>query len=386
MNILIISSQYPPINKANLYTENMALHYMARQWVKMGHNVFAFPLFINSQAYHDEYYSSDNFSKKIFETVADNVSLYIKDFKRSSNGAVKKSSIKKAANQYKKQLKSLPKFDLAVVHSPTSAYDIVERLRLSCPKIAVFDTTDCKKVTVPKLARYQKIYRAFGYTLDSVKAKIESMTEVKTPSFVTHSEVPNFVIPERFDRQWDNDIIRLVFAGELAPYKNIDVIVNALSKVNDRKKFHLDLIGTGSMDPALRRLVNNNNMNDIVTFNSSMFRSDVFNKFRSSDVFIMASKHLSFGLSYLEAMSQGCITICVEDDRIDGIIKDGVNGYILKEKDVDALAAKLNEIAALSAEKLSEMSEAAVEAVSNLTEEKIATQYIEGLLASIEKK
>ena len=40
MNILIISSQYPPINKANLYTENMELHYMARQWAKMGHKVF----------------------------------------------------------------------------------------------------------------------------------------------------------------------------------------------------------------------------------------------------------------------------------------------------------------------------------------------------------
>lgn len=386
MNILIISSQYPPINKANLYTENMALHYMARQWAKMGHSVFAFPLFLRSESFHDDYYSNDSFSKKIFETVADNVSLYIKDFKRGSNGTVRKSSIKKAAKQYKKQLKALPKFDLAIVHSPTSAYDIVERLRLTCPKVAIFDTTDCKKITVPKLARYQRIYSAFGYTLNSVKSKIEDMTEIKMPTFVTNSEVPNFVMPERFDRQWDNDTIRLVFAGELAPYKNIDVIVNALSKVNDRKKFHLDLIGAGSMDPALRRLVRNNDMNDIVTFNSSMFKSDVFNKFRSSDVFIMASKHLSFGLTYLEAMSQGCITICVEDDRIDGIINDGVNGYVLKEKDVDALTAKLNEIASLSKESLSEMSEAAVEAASNLTEEKIATQYIEGVLASIEKK
>lgn len=384
MNILVISAQYPPINKANLYTENMALHYMARQWVKMGHKVFAFPLFIQTEAFPNTY-SDDTFSKKIFETVADNVSLFIKDFKRGSNGLVKKSSIKKAANQYRKLLKTLPEIDLAIVHSPSSTYDLADYLKLTCPKIVVFDTSDCKKLSTPKFARYHKLYNAFGYTLDSVKNKIEGMTEIKKPTFVTRSQVPNFVMPERFDRKWESDVIRLVFAGEFAPYKNIDVIINALSNVDNRNKFHLDLIGAGAMEPALRRLIVNNNMTENVTFYNSMFKGDLFNKFRESDVFVMASSHLSFGLSYLEAMSQGCIPVCVEDDRIDGIVQDGINGYILKAKDVDALTKKLNEIAEHSTKKLSAMSKAAVETASNLTEEKTATRYIEEVLASIKK-
>jgi len=384
MNILVISAQYPPINKANLYTENMALHYTARQWVKMGHKVFAFPLFIQAETFHDTY-SDDSFSKKIFETVADNVSLFIKDFRRSSNGLVKKSSIKKAASQYRKLLKTLPKIDLAIVHSPSSTYDLADYLKLTCPKVVVFDTNDCKNLSAPKFARYHKLYDAFGYTLDSVKNKIESITEIKKPTFVTYSQVPNFVMPERFEKQWDNDTIRLIFAGEFAPYKNIDVIINALSKTDHRNKFHLDLIGSGAMEPALKRLVSNNNMVKTVTFHNSMFKSALFNKFRESDVFVMASSHLSFGLSYLEAMSQGCIPLCVEDDRIDGIVKNGVNGYVLKEKDVEALTKKFNEIAQLSANKLSAMSKEAVETASNLTEEKVAARYIEEVTSSIKK-
>ena len=31
---------------------------------------------------------------------------------------------------------------------------------------------------------------------------------------------------------------------------------------------------------------------------------------------------------YLEAMSQGCITVCTKDDGISGIIKDGENGFL----------------------------------------------------------
>lgn len=382
MNLLIISTQYPPINKANLYTENMALHYMARQWVKMGHKVFAFPLFLQSEAFSDN--PNNSFSKKIFETVADNVSLFIKDLKvNTANGTVKKSAIKKAANQYRKILKELPNIDLAIVHSVSSTHDLVDYLKLTCPRIAVFDTSDCKVLSEAKLTKYDKTYDAFGYTLDSVKKKIENITETKKPSFVTRSQVPSFIMPESYDGSKDCETIRLIFTGELAPHKNIDIIINALSKVKNRKKFHLDLIGMGSMEPALRRLITNNNMEENITFCGSMFKNEVFDKFREANVFVMASSHLSFGLTYLEAMSQGCIPLCVENDRIDGIVQDGINGYILKEKDVDALTNKLNEIAELSAKKLNTMSKAAIDSASNLSEEKTAARYIDEVLASI---
>lgn len=382
MNILVMSAQYPPINKANLYTENMSLHYMTRQWVKMGHQVFAFPLFLQSEAYLNN--PSNYHSKKIFETVADSVSLYIKDLKYdSSNGTVKKSAIKNAGKQYRRLLENLPKIDLLIVHSPTSTYDIAEHLKLSCPKIAVFDTSDCKIISVSNLNKYEKMYDAFGYTLDSVKAKIQSVSETTKPTFITRSEIPSFIMPESAERGERSDIIRLIFTGELAPYKNIDTIINAMANVANRKKFHLDLVGEGSMEPALRRLIANHNLFDNVSFCNSMFRNELLRKFRSSDIFIMASSHLSFGMSYLEAMSQGCIPICVENERIDGIIRDGSNGYILKEKDVEALTKKLNEIAELSGKKLSAISAAAIKTASNLTQEKTASRYIEEVLSSI---
>ncbi len=385
MNIIILSAQYPPINKANLYTDNMALHYTARQWAKMGHNVFAFPLFLQSEAFSSSPHSG--YSKKIFETVTDNVSLYIKDLKcTGANGTVKKSAIKKAAKQYNKLIKTLPKIDLLIVHSPSSTFDLADYLKLTCPKVVVFNTLDCKNISVPKFARYHKIYDAFGFTLDSVKKKIEETVELKKPTFVTRSEVPNFIMPEKFNRKWDNEQIRLIFTGELMPYKNIDVIINALAKVDNREKFHLDLIGVGSMEPALRRLIVNHNLTETVTFYNFMFKNDIINKIRSSDIFVMASSHLTFGLSYLEAMSQGCIPICVEDDKIDGIVESGTNGYILKEKDVEALTNKLNEIAKLSQKELSTISKSAVDTASSLTEEKTAARYIEKTLASLSIK
>ncbi len=384
MNILIISSQYPPINKANLYTENMSLHYTARQWAKMGHNVIAFPLFLQSESFLSD--PRNFYSKKIFETTADNVSLYIKDIKLSSSkNGVKKRMLRSAAKQYRKLLKTLPPIDLLIVHEPTSAYDIADYLRIPCHKVAVFTTKDATTLRIPKFARYNKIYDAFAFTLDSVQTKIKNITKTDKPCVVTCSETPNFIMPERIDKVWDEEKLRLLFIGELTPFRNLDVIINALSKTKNRDKMHLDIIGIGSMEPALHRLIANLGLTDIVTFRGSMLKADAFRIIRESDVFIMANSHVTFGLSYLEAMSQGCIPVCVEDSRIDGIVKHGINGYILKEKDTDALTQCLDQIAEMPIKERSAISDATIETVSGLTEEKIAARYLDVILSTMKK-
>ena len=48
---------------------------------------------------------------------------------------------------------------------------------------------------------------------------------------------------------------------------------------------------------------------------------------RESDIFILPSVNETFGMVYLEAMASGCITVCTKNDGVDGIIKDGENGF-----------------------------------------------------------
>ena len=42
----------------------------------------------------------------------------------------------------------------------------------------------------------------------------------------------------------------------------------------------------------------------------------------------MISQGEAFGLVYLEAMARGCITIASRGEGFDGIIKDGINGFL----------------------------------------------------------
>ncbi len=48
---------------------------------------------------------------------------------------------------------------------------------------------------------------------------------------------------------------------------------------------------------------------------------------------VMNSRNEAFGLVYFEAMARGCIIITSRKEGFDGIIQDGVNGFLFKASD-----------------------------------------------------
>ena len=59
-----------------------------------------------------------------------------------------------------------------------------------------------------------------------------------------------------------------------------------------------------------------------------------------SNVFVLPSSPEGFGITYVEAMNNGCIVIGTRGEGIDGFVKDGVNGF-LTNVDVDEISDKI---------------------------------------------
>jgi N-acetyl-alpha-D-glucosaminyl L-malate synthase BshA len=94
-----------------------------------------------------------------------------------------------------------------------------------------------------------------------------------------------------------------------------------------------------------------------------------------SDIFIIPSGNESFGLSALEAMACGVPVISSDVGGLSEVNVDGETGYIVKVKDVDALAEKM--IVLFTDKNLhSKMSKAALHhATTNFTKEQIVPIY-----------
>lgn len=91
----------------------------------------------------------------------------------------------------------------------------------------------------------------------------------------------------------------------LRPEKNLELLIDAFSQV--RAGCRLLLVGSGPSEPALRQLVTNRGLQDLVTFVSA--NSDVPEWLRKIDIFVLPSKTEAFSNSLMEAMACGCAVI-----------------------------------------------------------------------------
>jgi len=63
--------------------------------------------------------------------------------------------------------------------------------------------------------------------------------------------------------------------------------------------------------------------------NETLGDTEVLKAMRASHLFLMPSVQETFGLVYLEAMASGCVVIGHQGWGIDGVVEEGVNGYLV---------------------------------------------------------
>ena len=104
-----------------------------------------------------------------------------------------------------------------------------------------------------------------------------------------------------------NDVILFTSVGELSVRKNQKVMLQALSKLND-KKVHYAILGSGSMEVELKRMIEEYNLSDRVHLLG--FRRDVAEIYKASDVCCLSSLQEGLPVSVMEGMACGLPVIC----------------------------------------------------------------------------
>lgn len=160
--------------------------------------------------------------------------------------------------------------------------------------------------------------------------------------------VPTGLELERFDPknrnvELENDLIEkydlkdkfvMVFLGRVAKEKSIESILDMVAKLKDiRKDFVLLVVGGGNYLAELKDVVEKEGISDHVIFTGPQFGELVPAHYHISDVFISASLSETQGLTYIEAMASGIPALARYDENLEGVIKDGINGYFFHETD-----------------------------------------------------
>ena len=173
-----------------------------------------------------------------------------------------------------------------------------------------------------------------------------------------------------------------VFVGSLIARKYPVAILTALSQVYPDGDFKITYIGDGAEKDVIEAEHRNLGFTGDLVFTGRIQREEIVQHLKDSDVFVMVSKGEIFGLVYLEAMALGLIPVGSKNEGIDGIIRDGENGFLCESGNVTDLKNTLERIKNLSSEELQIISNHAKETALEYSDTGVANKYIKALLIS----
>ena len=148
----------------------------------------------------------------------------------------------------------------------------------------------------------------------------------------------------KFERE-DKKKINLIYVGDFSKNKNINASIDVAKELKEiGYNINFSIIGRGgNSENKIKKLASINK--DIIKIYAYIEdREKLLNMYRKSDIFIMPSFHETFGLAYIEAMSQGLPIIYTKGQGIYGYFKDGKVGYSINPKDIIDIVRKIKMI------------------------------------------
>lgn len=138
-----------------------------------------------------------------------------------------------------------------------------------------------------------------------------------------------------------NKYIDLITVGRIEEEKNQIYILQAIDiLIKDGIKVRLKIVGEGSLKNKLIKYCKTNNLSDYVEFLG--YKNNVYEIIKESDIFILTSKHESFGNVLIESMYSG--TPVISTDCPYGpkeILKDNEYGYLVDLNNINELVEKI---------------------------------------------
>ena len=154
--------------------------------------------------------------------------------------------------------------------------------------------------------------------------------------------IPNFVEVDGFREAWDEGDY-VVFAGRLAPEKGLATLIQAAARAGQR----LILAGTGPEEAALRDLVARTGAD--ARFVGHLSGQELHRLIGQSRALVLPSEwYENAPISILEAYALGRPVIGAAIGGIPEMIRHGETGLLSASGDVDDLAQRLTDLAALS--------------------------------------
>lgn len=136
------------------------------------------------------------------------------------------------------------------------------------------------------------------------------------------------------------DEVRVSFVGELTKNKNVLGVIEAVERLAVTRPASLTIAGDGPLRAKVERAAERSKATVKVVGHLSS-PQELMAMYRSSTVFAMPSYKETFGISYVEALSQGLPVVHSRGEGVDGLVKEGLTGFAVDPKSPGDIAGAI---------------------------------------------
>lgn len=134
--------------------------------------------------------------------------------------------------------------------------------------------------------------------------------------------------------------IKLIYAGVIDNNKNLEFSCEAVRQLKNRG-WRIEFLVVGRVKE--RKVYNS--IKDNVIYIEPVPKEKLIDLYRKADIFVMPSLTESFGLVYVEAMSQGLPVIYTKGQGFDGQFPEGTVGYHVNSRHIEDMVSAIERIA-----------------------------------------
>ncbi|QXP55245.1 glycosyltransferase family 4 protein [Cellulophaga sp. HaHa_2_95] len=269
---------------------------------------------------------------------------------------------RKKINFLKKDILQKDNLDAVnIIHATTLfsdgglAYELHKELNI--PFVVAIRATD-----ITAFLKYRKDLISYGLKILKSASRLIFISDSLKSNFLNHPSICKIktslehkcvIQYNGIDDYWLDNIFtkkidlpnRIVYVGRLIPRKNVLKLANAIIEINNDKKLNLslDIIGSGGSDEQKLIEISNRNPRVVNMIGQVSDRNKLLEHYRENHIFAMPSLGETFGLVYIEALSQGLPLLYTKNEGIDNVF-DFLIGENSKSKTQEEIKLSLIEI------------------------------------------
>lgn len=160
-------------------------------------------------------------------------------------------------------------------------------------------------------------------------------------------EFKKYDLDRLFELKKQNKIPRLLWVGRFLDWKHPDDVIKLGKKLLENGyEFTIDIIGTGPMEPKLKNIINDSNLQEQIRILGTMKPDQVRENMDKANIFLFTSDfNEGWGAVLNESMNSGCgIVASHAIGSVPFLLENGVNGLIYKSGDINSLYEKVKQL------------------------------------------